>query len=85
VEVDDLIADGMLGPVDAIRRFDATKWAKFEAMRGTVPGAILDGLRGADPASRDLRRKTKQSNNSIVELEIKLGRPARTKTWRALE
>jgi RNA polymerase sigma factor for flagellar operon FliA len=77
VEVDDLIADGMLGPVDAIRRFDATKWAKFESYaRYRIPGAILDGLRGADPASRDLRRKNKTVQQLYRELEIKLGRPA---------
>jgi len=35
----------------------------------------LDGLRSADPASRDLRRKNKQIQKLYRELEVKLGRP----------
>lgn len=55
VEVDDLIANGVLGLVDAIRKFDATKRVKFKTYaQQRLRGAILDGLRGADPASREL-------------------------------
>jgi RNA polymerase sigma factor for flagellar operon FliA len=34
----------------------------------------LDGLRGADPASRDLRRKNKRIQKLYRELEVKTGR-----------
>jgi RNA polymerase sigma factor for flagellar operon FliA len=34
----------------------------------------LDGLRNADPASRDLRRKTRKIQKLSRELEVKLGR-----------
>jgi RNA polymerase sigma factor for flagellar operon FliA len=75
VEVDDLIANGMLGLVDAISKFDITKRVKLESYaRHRVRGSILDGLRSVDPASRDLRRKNKKIQKVYRELEIKLGR-----------
>ncbi len=76
VEVDDLIANGMLGLVDAISKFDASKKVKLESYaRHRVRGSILDGLRSVDPASRDLRRKNKKVQKHYRALEIKLGRP----------
>ncbi len=35
----------------------------------------MDGLRSADPASRDLRRKNKKIQKLYRELEVKFGRP----------
>jgi RNA polymerase sigma factor for flagellar operon FliA len=40
-----------------------------------IRGSIFDGLRGADPASRDLRRKNQRIQKLYRELEVKLGRP----------
>ncbi|MGO8792649.1 MAG: FliA/WhiG family RNA polymerase sigma factor [Terriglobia bacterium] len=78
VEVDELSANGVLGLVDAVAKFDASKRVKLEAYaRHRVRGAILDGLRAADPATRDLRRKNKSIQKLYRELEAKLGRPAR--------
>jgi RNA polymerase sigma factor for flagellar operon FliA len=76
VEVDDLIANGTLGLVDAISKFDTTKRVKLESYaRHRIRGSILDGLRSVDPASRDLRRKNKKVQKLYRELEVKLGRP----------
>ncbi len=76
VEVDDLLANGVVGLVDAVAKFDATKRVKLESYaRHRVRGGILDGLRGADPASRDLRRKNKKIQKLYRELEVKIGRP----------
>lgn len=76
VEVDDLIANGILGLVDAVSKFDTTKRVKLESYaRHRVRGSILDGLRSVDPASRDLRRKNKKIQKFYRELEVKLGRP----------
>lgn len=75
VEVDDLIANGVLGLVDAVAKFDASKRVKLESYaRHRVRGAILDGLRSADPASRDLRRNNRKIQKLYRELEVKLGR-----------
>jgi RNA polymerase sigma factor FliA len=76
VEFDDLLANGVLGLVDAVAKFDATKRVKLESYaRHRIRGGILDGLRGADPASRDMRRKNKKIQQLYRQLEAKLGRP----------
>jgi len=76
VEMDDLCSDGVLGLVDAVTKFDATKRVRLETYaRHRIRGSILDGLRVADPASRDLRRKNQRIQKLHHELEVKLGRP----------
>ena len=78
VEVDDLLANGVLGLVDAVSKFDTTKRVKLESYaRHRVRGGILDGLRSVDPASRDLRHKHKRIQKLYRELEVKLGRPVK--------
>ena len=77
VELDDLLGNGVLGLVDAVGKFDTAKRVKLESYaRHRVRGGILDGLRGADPASRDMRRKSKRIQKVYHQMETKLGRPA---------
>jgi len=76
VELDDLFSDGVLGLVDAVTKFDASKRVRLETYaQHRIRGSILDGLRGADPASRDFRRKNQRIQKLYHELEVKLGRP----------
>jgi RNA polymerase sigma factor for flagellar operon FliA len=76
VEVEDLTADGVLGLVGAVAKFDPSKRVKLESYaRHRVRGAILDGLRAADPATRDLRRKNKRIQKLYRQMEAKVGRP----------
>jgi len=76
VEVDELSANGVLGLVDAVARFDASKRVKLESYaRHRIRGAILDGLRAADPVTRDTRQKNKRIQKLYRELEGNLGRP----------
>jgi len=50
VELDDLFSDGVLGLVDAVTKFDASKPVRLETYaRHRIRGSILDGLRAADP------------------------------------
>ncbi len=78
VEADDLCANGILGLVDSIDKFDPSKGVKLESYaRHRVRGAILDGLRRADTASRDMRQKNKNIQMLHRQLESKLGRPVR--------
>jgi RNA polymerase sigma factor for flagellar operon FliA len=78
VEVDDLRANGILGLVDAVDKFDPSKGVKLESYaRHRIRGAILDGVRRADAASRDMRRKNKRIQTLYRELESKLGRHVR--------
>jgi len=57
VEVDDLINDGVLGLMDALRRYDPQRRVGFTTYAGhRIRGAILDGLRKRDPLPRAYRR-----------------------------
>jgi RNA polymerase sigma factor for flagellar operon FliA len=76
VEVDELTANGVLGLVDAVAKFDASKRVKLESYaRHRIRGAILDGLRAADPVTRGTRQKNKRIQKLYRELEVNLGRP----------
>ena len=86
VELDDLFSDGVLGLVDAVTKFDASKRVRLETYaRHRIRGSILDGLRGGDPASRDLRRKHQRVQKLHHELEVKLGRPVTDEEMAAVQ
>ena len=76
VEVDDLVGAGLVGLLDAVRKFDARKHVHIETYaRHRIRGAIIDGLRNLDTASRDMRKKNKKAQQIYRALEAKLGRP----------
>jgi RNA polymerase sigma factor for flagellar operon FliA len=86
VELDDVFSDGVLGLVDAVTKFDASKQVSLETYaRHRVRGSILDGLRATDPASRDLRRKNQRIQKLYHELEVKLGRPVTDEEMAAVQ
>jgi len=71
VELDELSANGVLGLVDAVAKFDASKRVKLESYaRHRIRGAILDGLRAADPVTRDTRQKNKRIQKLYREQEM---------------
>lgn len=77
VEVDDLMGAGVLGLLDAVEKYDTQKRVKLESYaRHRIRGAMLDGLRNLDPASRDLRKKNKKMESTLRDLQCRLGRPA---------
>ncbi|HET7099634.1 MAG TPA: FliA/WhiG family RNA polymerase sigma factor, partial [Terriglobia bacterium] len=77
VELDDLVSDGTVGLMDAVRKFDPAKGVTIESYaRYRIRGAILDSLRGQDHASRDMRRRMKKVTSTCRGLESRLGRPA---------
>lgn len=62
VELDELISDGVLGLIDAARRYDPSRGVGFSAYAGhRIRGAILDGLRARDPLPRRVRRARKRA------------------------
>jgi RNA polymerase sigma factor for flagellar operon FliA len=76
VEIADLMSTGALGLVDAVHKFDARQHVKLESYaRHRIRGAILDGLRDLDSASRDMRKKNKKAATAYHCLEVELGRP----------
>ena len=75
VERDDLYGAGVVGLIDAVERYDATRgvaFTTFAEMR--VRGAILDNLRAFDWASRTTRRRTREVQAAYSRLEQQLGR-----------
>lgn len=77
VDLEDLAGAGVLGLLDAVRKFDARKHVKIETYaRHRIRGAILDSLREMDTASREMRKKNKSAERTYRELQVKLGRPA---------
>jgi len=76
VEVDDLIQAGLIGLLDAAERYDDSQGAHFETYATQrIRGAMLDALREADWASRNVRRAARQIENAIHTLEQRLKRP----------
>ncbi len=77
VDVDDLYSVGLLGLIQALRRFDPTlgvTFASYATMR--IRGAVLDELRRVDWMSRSLRVKAKKLTDVIASIEQRFGRPA---------
>ncbi|MDP2431524.1 MAG: RNA polymerase sigma factor FliA [Pseudomonadota bacterium] len=76
VEVDDLIQAGLMGLMDAADRYDSEQGAHFETYATQrVRGAMLDELREADWASRNVRRAGRQIENAVHHLQQRNQRP----------
>jgi RNA polymerase sigma factor for flagellar operon FliA len=77
VELDDLMQAGMMGLLDAVRRYQQTAEAQFETYAVTrIRGAMLDELRSQDWLPRSVRSKTKNIERAIQTLGHRLMRPA---------
>jgi RNA polymerase sigma factor for flagellar operon FliA len=75
VDLDDLIHAGVLGLFDSVTKYDSDKNVAFQAYaKHRIKGAILDSLRQADWASRDMRKRQKKVDAATQELSAKLGR-----------
>lgn len=70
VQVDDLIQAGMIGLLDAIKRYEGSYGRQFESYAAQrIRGSMLDELRGADWLPRSLRRKMRQIETAMRTLE----------------
>ena len=75
VDMDDLIHDGVLGLMDAINRFDASRGIQFRTFAATrIRGSILDALRSLDWVSRGGRRRSRELRKLEEQLRHELGR-----------
>ena len=75
VELDDLIQDGMMGLLDAMKRYEPRPGLNFEAYaRFRITGAIYDSCRENDVLPRNQRDKLSDLENAIRRLEQELGR-----------
>jgi RNA polymerase sigma factor for flagellar operon FliA len=79
VESEDLVHDGICGLIDAADRYDPARGVPFAVFaKHRIRGAILDGLRRLDPASRDMRAKAKRLGAAARDLANRLGRAPTT-------
>jgi RNA polymerase sigma factor for flagellar operon FliA len=75
VLLEDLVHAGILGLMDAVRKFDPSKnvqlkhYAEFR-----IRGAILDSLRLEDWSPRALRRQSRHMEQAIDQCKARLGR-----------
>jgi len=73
--LEDVIHAGILGLIDAVRKYDPGKnvqlryYAEFR-----IRGAILDSLRQTDWSPRVLRRQSRRLEQAILECKARLGR-----------
>jgi RNA polymerase sigma factor for flagellar operon FliA len=75
VDLDDLIHAGILGLFDAASKYRSDKHVVFASYaKHRIRGAILDSLRQADWASRDLRRRQKRLEQATRDLSATLQR-----------
>jgi RNA polymerase sigma factor for flagellar operon FliA len=77
VQVDDLIQAGMIGLLEAVQKYDATRGASFETYAGIrIRGAIVDEMRRGDWAPRSVHRNARAIAHAIRTVEARLGRDA---------
>ncbi len=77
IEKDDLYGAGVLGLIDAAKRFDESRGIAFTTFAETrIRGAILDSLRALDWASRSIRRKAREVQAAHAFIEQEKGRSA---------
>lgn len=74
---DDLIGSGILGLIDAVDRYDASRGCSLKTYCSLrIRGAILDELRRQDWMPRSVHRDAKQLRNAQADLAQELGREA---------
>ncbi len=75
VDVADIIQAGMIGLLDAVRRYQVSQGAEFETYAiQRIRGAMLDELRQNDWLPRSLRRDMRRIEAMISQLEQRNGR-----------
>lgn len=77
VERDDLYGAGVVGLIEAVERYDASRGIAFTTFAELrVRGAILDNLRSLDWASRTARRRSREVQDAYAQIEQERGRSA---------
>lgn len=77
VQLDDLVQAGMIGLMEAARKYDGGKGASFETYAGIrIRGAMLDEIRRGDWAPRSVHRNSRRISAAIKQIESEKGRDA---------
>src|SRR5712691_9286811 len=73
VPLEDLVNAGVLGLIEAVRKYNPNKNASLKSFASfRIRGAILDSLRALDWGSRPLRKKGRNVAESIAKLANRL-------------
>ncbi|MBN2290599.1 MAG: FliA/WhiG family RNA polymerase sigma factor [Candidatus Glassbacteria bacterium] len=84
VEIDDLKSLGILGLIDAIENYKPEKQVRFTSYAALrIKGSIIDGLRSLDWVPRSVRKKARNLEKMLHQLEGELGRPVTEKEMAA--
>ena len=77
VQVDDLIQAGMIGLLEASRKYEASKGASFETYAGIrIRGSMMDEVRRGDWVPRSVHRNSRKISEAIKTVEDREGRDA---------
>jgi RNA polymerase sigma factor for flagellar operon FliA len=77
VQVDDLIQAGMIGLLEASRKYEISKGASFETYAGIrIRGAMMDEIRKGDWVPRSVHRNARRIAEAIKIIEDREGRDA---------
>ena len=77
VVLDDLVQAGMIGLLEAARKFDPAKGASFETYAGIrIRGSIIDEVRRGDWTPRSVHRNGRRVSEAILAVESRTGRDA---------
>jgi RNA polymerase sigma factor for flagellar operon FliA len=78
VQLDDLVQSGMIGLLEAARKYDVSKGASFETYAGIrIRGAMLDEIRRGDWAPRSVHRKSREVAEAVRTVESRTGTDAK--------
>ena len=78
VQIDDLIQSGMIGLLEAAKKYDVTKGASFETYAGIrIRGSMLDEVRKGDWAPRSVHRKSRKVAEAVKAIEARTGKDAK--------
>src|ERR687892_950958 len=73
IDIGDLVQDGVIGLIDAARRFDESRGIKFETFaERRIRGAMIDALR-KDAWPRGVRRQRRELEAAREQLRRELG------------
>jgi RNA polymerase sigma factor for flagellar operon FliA len=77
VQVDDLIQVGMMGLLEASKKYEASKGASFETYAGIrIRGSMMDEVRKGDWVPRSVHRNSRRISDAIKVIEDREGRDA---------
>lgn len=80
VQVDDLIQAGMIGLLEAAKKFDSSKGASFETFVGIrIRGSMLDEMRKGDWVPRSVHKNARMVGEAVRKIEARTGKDAQDK------